>query len=98
MKRILRKYIDRLNDSIQRSALLRSYPVSKVSSRIDLNRLAAMEENLPTELLEGLIYNNNSSFPLKFQYDDLPRIHEQIKDLKEKEEKIPCDSDITDTK
>jgi len=91
MKRILRKYLNRLNDSIQRSALLRAYPPSRISSRIDLYRLSVLKENLPTELLETLIYKDNPSYIIKFQYDELPKIREQVEDLKENNEEIPSD-------
>lgn len=88
MKRILAKYLDRLNDSIQRSALLRAYPPSKIGSRLDLYRLSELGENIPTEFLETLIYNSKSSYNIRFQYDDLPKIREQVEDFNKSSEEI----------
>jgi len=91
MQKILKKYLDRLHDSIQRSALLRAYPPKEISTLLDLHRLSKVDQELPTTLLETLIYEKGKTPVIHFEYDELPCLKQEIDDLKEKNQTIPDD-------
>ena len=89
MQKIIKKYLDRLHESLNRSALLSAFPPKRSTSRLDLHRLSCLDKDLPTELLELLIYSKNASIPLQFKYDELIELSQEIERLKEEQEPVP---------
>ncbi|MFQ5788103.1 MAG: AAA domain-containing protein, partial [Thermodesulfobacteriota bacterium] len=89
MQKIIKKYLDRLHESLNRSALLSAFPPKRSTSRLDLHRLSCLDKDLPTEFLELLIYSKNASIPLQFKYDELIELSKEIERLKENQEPVP---------
>ena len=89
MQKIIKKYLDRLHESLNRSALLSAFPPKRSTSRLDLHRLSCLDKDLPTELLELLIYSKNASISLQFKYDELIELSQEIESLKENQEPVP---------
>ena len=89
MQKIIKKYLDRLHESLNRSALLSAFPPKRATSRLDLHRLSCLDKDLPTEFLELLIYNKNASITLQFKYDELTELSQEIERLEENQEPVP---------
>ena len=88
MQKIIQKYLDRLHESLNRSALLSAFPPKRATSRLDLHRLSCLDKDLPTEFLELLIYKS-APIRLQFKYDELIELSQEIERLEENQESVP---------